>query len=372
MRSRSATLSTETLHGAVLAQGDPADLSVPLLALLRSRSDTGLVITAPNSVAVARAQQGLPGRVVVDPGWWRKHTATVAEPMHPALSGDGLFDTPIDAFVSDWHAAGADVTLLPSGFVPMDRWDVLSAVRDASRSCRPDALPHFALDASMLTADRVEGIAETLVALERQVAVSFAAPRQPLAPGNRMAALRSLVTLLPGVVVLATEPLVALDVAARGATAGVGMRSSLRHPRRPQDSGGGPLAQGWLPGLFLSELLEFRSPSTYADWYINSPSPRCHTCSRQLDLFSNSHADKASILLHNVHAWLDWTTEMRRRQGLGRRQGLLVQDRLDALDRHVLLHRRAPRHGADPLLRSLARLDDPQHRIVLSSGAFSA
>jgi hypothetical protein len=66
-----------------------------------------------------------------------------------------------------------------------------------------------------------------------------------------------------------------------------------------------------VPGLFLRELWETRSPSVYADWFANRRAPTCAACGgRSLDRFSSHPLDKQQVLRHNVHAWLDVLDEI--------------------------------------------------------------
>jgi hypothetical protein len=361
------------LRGRVLAHGEPVDATVALLNQLAGRAGTGLVLTGPDAPAVRRAHATIQGPVVVDSGYWRKHEATTTQPMSPAVAQGGLFATSLDTFAQSWHAQGADVTLQPSGMIGVDRWDVFAAVRTAaSQVLRPDVLRFFPLDAAMLDNGRAARLARELLVTAGPAALLFADADQAMAREGRAANLRWLLAEVPELAVLATEPLMALDVAAHEGAASIGIRSGLRRPERPQDRGKKrPMAAGWLPGLFLRDLLELRSPNTYADWYITQPSPTCGTCGRPLDLFSTTTADKERILLHTLHTWLDLADDMRRRNGPARQQAFLANERLLALDRHVQLHPFAPKHEVDVLLRRLAELDDPQHRRVRADGSFA-
>src|SRR5690606_11757631 len=98
------------------------------------------------------------------------------------------------------------------------------------------------------------------------------------------------------------EPLIASDAAAHGAEIiSVGVAGGLRVPSMP--SGGGPrFSRDFLPGLFLRDLLELRSPSVFADWYAGQVTPYCERCGRHLTVFnSRSRSDLQAITRHNLH-----------------------------------------------------------------------
>jgi hypothetical protein len=229
-----------------------------------------------------------------------------------------------------------------------------------------------ATDAAMLTTGRLQRLVELVDEQRggRPLAFAFAARATPLASVDRMAGLRMLLRAFPGSLVLATEALAGTDVIAYNGSAAIGLTSSLRRPSRPFDGGGGPLATGWIPGMFLQELWETRSPAVYEDWYGNRQAPTCIACGgRAADSFTDHPADKDAVLLHNVHAWLDVLTEMFGRDGDGRRSWLAA-DRLRGLEAHVDLPAARSSVQADKLLRALCELDDPEGRRTTATGAW--
>lgn len=350
---------------------EPNDLHPQALAMLAGARRAGVVLAGPTPAALAQARAA--GVVAADAGYWQRHRATPQQPLSPAIDPTGLFPTTLDDFAAQMTANGADLVLAPSGLIEADDWPAVAAVaRACSQTARADVVPLFALDAAMIEPHRVARLAAVLRACATSPAIVLADKSQPLARPGRVNGLRQLVGAVPGLAVLATDSLVALDVAARGGAAAIGYRQSLRQPRRPQDRGkGGPMSAGRLPGLFLRELLEHRNPNIYADWHINRPSPRCGTCGRPLDVFSTSAQDKARILQHNVHAWQQMLSDMQRRNGLLRQQQFLVAARLAALQRHVSLHPNLTNHCVDAVLRQQAQDDDPMRCQVRTSGAFA-
>jgi hypothetical protein len=125
---------------------------------------------------------------------------------------------------------------------------------------------------------------------------------------------------------------------------------------------------GYLPGLFLEELLELRSPMIYADWYANSRSPYCATCARPLDVFGPTSTDKAVIIGHNLHQTTTHIASLVA-QAPEARAAWLREVRLEAHARHMRLNLL----GDMVLNRGLHKfleLDDPQMRSMSRAGAW--
>ncbi|MGQ0774233.1 MAG: hypothetical protein ACT4NY_07440 [Pseudonocardiales bacterium] len=219
-----------------------------------------------------------------------------------------------DSLASSLLGTGADAVLTPSRFVPLGDWAALHAVLRAGEETElPEVVTLIATDAAMLDSTYRQTFVELLVT-NRPVAFAFAGTNPPFESPGRVAGLRYLMSKRPGCLLICTEPTVATDAYAHGASgAALGITGGVRKPRRPGDPGGGN-AKGFLPGLFLRDLWEHRSPDIYADWFANSPSPTCPACNgRALDVFDNTDADKRIVLRHNVHTWLMVFDELRGR-----------------------------------------------------------
>lgn len=349
---------------------DVADLTTVLVGPARERPGLGLVVHRASVPAVRKARCCTSGLLVVDPGVWSSWYATAEDPF-PGQTQDTLLQPSLDELAGPYWAGGADIVLTPSGCVREGDWETLNAVIAAGgKTDREDVLTLVAVDAAMLDAPNENRFGAELVRAGRPVALVLAGHRQPYAHAGRLRALRRLQGDVPGLLVLATEPLVALDLAAMGATTAVGYRQGLRAPGLPDDRGG-PLAAGYLPGLLLSRLWSVRSPNVYADWFAGTVSPDCVSCARPLDVFGTSKAEKDLILAHNVHELAGVSDELMRRDGTARMRAYLADSVVAALARHAELHPTAPGHEADPVLRRLGELNDPIGRRVLASGAFS-
>jgi len=332
-------------------------------------TNTALMVSSTDAVrevASIRAA-GCPA-VVVDTRHWHAATATEAAPteLHDGLP---LYD------LDEWATAALDAShataiLTPSRFVPLGQRQVLQAVLAATAEATvPNLVTLVATDAAALDsrhlADFLDDLANTPA---RQLAFIFADKRTPLASYDRLRGLRTLLQRFPGSWIIGVDILTATDAIAHGAGwVAVGASSARRWPRRPGDTGGQPLAKGFLPGLFLRPVLDTRSPDVYADWYANSPSPFCDQCNRPLDLFEATDFDKPNIIRHNLHAARDLAAEITA-QPADQRPGWLNQQRVEAFLRHASLSSQAAPVEADRTLRALCELDDPEMRETSPAG----
>jgi hypothetical protein len=348
------------------------DVDAELLEVLQPEPATGVIISGLGDADIRRARLTYGGLLGHDAALWRRAQATVTDPL-PGLGAAEdltLFPVDLDDYARPIVKAEADVVFTPSGFVPAGAWSTLQALLAAGRrTTLPEVRTLVPTDVQMLDSPHRGRFAEELAAADRPLALVFAARSQPFGAPGRVASLRAIVAALPDLAVLATEYLVAADVMARGATASVGFDKALRCPSRPEAPGGGGIAKGWLPGYFLRELWESRSPSVYADWYAASATvPYCKACGRDVEDFEASTEDRLFIRRHNVHALVELLAGLRYAADP---QSVLRSERMTALQRHVDLHQFTDHHQTDPVLRRLAELDDPRGRTVLPSGAWS-
>jgi hypothetical protein len=343
--------------GRLLAYADCDN--APLVATLTSAHEaSGIVVRGTHAAAVIRALPDVYRRqpIVVDLGAWTTETATPRDPFH-LPSADGLFPVTLDSLAAGIVRDGVDALLTPSRFVEAGDWRSLRAVlKGAAATARDDLVTHVACHAAMLSGHHRATFLRNLDehAADRPLAFTFAGS---VGAHDRVRGLRELLAMYPGSLLVGTDALAGCDAAARGGWAAIGVTGSLRRPTPPGKRGGG-FANGYVPGLFLRALWESRSPTTYADWYANSPSPRCALCGgRELDGFTNDAADKQAVLVHNVHAWLQVLDEIRSRSSLDA-QAWLDADRRRALEEHLVLRPEASALEADRLLRALCEVDD--------------
>jgi hypothetical protein len=255
-------------------------------------------------------------------------------------------------------AARATAMLTPSLFVPLGEPAALREVARATTEIDSEQLvPHIPTDAAQLEEAHLPQFLRTLESVgDRRLAFTFAGRDKPLQKQTRLAGLRQLLAARPGSWILGVDALVGTDAVAHGAGwAGVGASSSRRWPDRPGENRFPLRSTDGLPGLFVRDLLEFRSPGTYADWYADSPSPFCRTCNRQLDRFDATDTERQAIVKHNLHAIRDFALELVA-EPLADRQAWLARQRAEALHRHQQLTREAA-STADRTLQNLCSLD---------------
>lgn len=307
-------------------------------------------------------------RTFVDTRYWSSNLAT---PQEPTEISSMLVDL-------DWwaqsvvQASGGRWVLAPTGFVPLGDNAALAAVlNETAYTSHPALVTLVATDAETLSTRYLPSFLDVLQQTpSRQIAFVFADKVKPLANYQRLKGLRTLLSRFPGSLILGLDVPAGTDAIAHGAGwVGIGASSSRRWPCRPGDSGGGPPAAGYLPGFFLRELLEMRSPLIYTDWYANSRSPSCRTCGRSLESYRPTTPDKALIIAHNMHAIHDFTLELTA-VPISKQPEWLNQERVKALMRHVQLTSAEALVDADLALRRLCELDDPQMRETTRTGAW--
>ncbi|MPZ93889.1 MAG: hypothetical protein GEU96_03025 [Propionibacteriales bacterium] len=305
-------------------------------------------------------------RVRADPGAWRHGHATADQPLAEV---DNLFG------IAGWYEQNFPVGgpvdgYTPSKFLRASDRPARQALLEQTAGLPPNIITRLAIEAAVLEAARRDDFLDDLsVHQGRKFSFIFADKKDPIAEYQRIEGLRQVLGEHPGSEVDHVDPLIAADALASGASwAGVGASSARRMPSRPGDKGGGRNSVGYLPGLFLEELLEVRSPMIYADWYANSRSPHCVTCARPLDVFDTTPADKAVIIGHNLH---QTTAHIARlvAHAPEARAAYLREVRLEAHTRHMQLNPL----GDMVLNRGLHKfleLDDPQMRSMSRAGAW--
>jgi hypothetical protein len=269
------------LVGTLLAYGsqDSFSVAVPDTSV---HPRAGLVLAGADVVpTIRRLHAGKYSRpLAFDIKLWADQVATVDSPMAPP-EADSLFAMSLDDWAAAILAVGATAVFTPSKFVQLADWPALKAVVQAGNEASVlELITLIATDAAMLDEAYRGSFLEMAAQSTRPTAFLFAAGNTPLANWGRAKGLRELFLAMPGCLLLGTEVLAATDALAHGAgAAAIGVTGSLRRPRRPGDpGGGGNNAVAGVPGLFLRDLWEQRSPGIYADWYANSRSPVCAKC----------------------------------------------------------------------------------------------
>lgn len=331
-----------------------------------------LLVSSADAVKTARdIRRTSDVSIILDVFGWR--SAWASPDMPTALhEGFGLaVQTPGEWAQGVLRMSGANAVLVPAYMVKAGDQASLSSLLETTATCAtPELIDFVPTEAQALSRRHIAAFVDVLKRYPgRQRAFLFADRQEPLAKFDRIEGLRRLLAAFPDSLIVGVDALVGIDALAHGASwVGVGASSSRRWPKRPGDSGGGPLADGYLPGTWLRELLEMRSPSFYADWYANAPSPTCRRCDGPLDLFEPTWADKTAIIEHNLHGIRDFGQDMLEQPPVSRIEWL-KRTRLRALQAHAELHAVMKKVEADRLLRRMCEVDDePNYRQTTPDG----
>lgn len=326
-----------------------------------------LVISSGKAVTLSKAIAATGATTVVDTRGWHAEHATVDVPTD---LDDGLPLYTLDEWgQAALSSSGAAAVLTPSRFLGTDRAARQSLLRATENSTVDGLVTFLPLDAAVLVGESLAELIEDLRATnKRQFAFVFAGPKRPLENYRRLVGLRRLLAEFSGSWVFGVDALVGTDCLAHGAgLAAVGSSSGRRWPHRPSDAGGGSNAAGYLPGLFLVDIFEFRSPMIYADWYANAPSPMCRSCHRTLDLFEPTGPDKEAIIAHNLHQISDLAADLLAHDSADQADWL-NRFRVQCFETHQQLNGTGAEVVADPTLLHLCSMDDPQMRTALKTG----
>ena len=360
----------------VAAQGS---LAGELEAAVNYASDNrvGVIVAAANAAdTVAALTRTHPSvSLTVDTVTWRRNWATTETPslFHPDERTGAMFGLNR----RDWadevrRRARTDRLYHPGYTVPAGHRDVLdAAIVDTLASGQLGLDPVLALDAAALSTRHLETTREVFSRYSGQkLILRLNATRAlGLAKFDRIEGLRQVLQLMPGLDLTGVDIITALDALAHGAGhVAIGASSSHRFPRNPDGVGSGSgNANGYKPGTWNRELMATHSPDHYADWYVQAPSPICTPCDRPLDVFDATPSDKSAAIAHNLHGSHDHIAELLA-QPAEQRVTWLAFERLAAFQRHQALVSSATRVSADPMLRALVSVDDPQQRSTTPDG----
>lgn len=335
-----------------------------------ARSGQTLVVSSRKATAEAQvlieAHPGLD--VTLDSRAW---TTARATPDFPTAISDTLLD--LDAWTDvTLEASGAQRLLAPGLFVALDDHASLrEQLRLFAAADHPGLVPFVATDAEVLRAKHLPDFIGVLQAssLDR-FAFLFAYKKHPLAHYDRLHGLRQLLAAFPGCTLVGADVPAGTDAIVHGASwVGIGASSSRRMERRPGDGGGGAFSADYLPGAWMRELMEMRSPSIYADWYANSVTPTCPRCRRPLESYQPTPQDKTLLIAHNLHGITDFAAEIFA-VAESERAGWLDNERVEAFLRHGRLTPAGAKINADETLRRLCELDDPHYRMTSPAGVW--
>lgn len=370
--SNPAASRVQALPAGVVPYGDAA--SLPTVATFAERHGIPIIVRDPGASGLLRGLvgQGHHAPLIVDVGAWRNSSGA---PKSPTILRDplALFSIDIDEWGSGFLAeTRATAALAPARFVRPADWATLSElVDDLTKITIPGVIPFIPTGAEMLDSQNLSQFKGALSSLvSSPIALLFTGGREALARLERLRGLRDVLTRHDGAWLIGVDPLVAADSIVHGAAiSAVGTRSGLRWPGRPGEPHRGFDARDFVPGLFNRPLMSHRSPSIYADWYIDDVAPICPICRRSVDQYTSSEADKVAVVEHNLHAVREFTDELLNQPGTDRKSWLRGQ-REDAFMAHRALNPNSTRVEADRTLRALCEIDDPSSRTTTPVGTW--
>ncbi|ODU22196.1 MAG: hypothetical protein ABS80_17185 [Pseudonocardia sp. SCN 72-51] len=353
---------------------------LPVALRAAARSHIAVIIRDQADPQQIRRALGKQRRVTViaDPGRWRHGTARPDQPLQlpdrgltdtaPGGAAEGAVVSPGSVDLGTWAqnyraGAGVDAVFTPSRFVEAGDWDALRALRNTfAESLTPDdrVVGLIATNASMLDSGTLATFLKELEPLGHlRLGFVFAGPREALAHRSRVTGLRSVLTEHRGAWLLGVDALIASDALCAGAgMVGIGIRSGMRWPAAPDRGENTPFARQGIPGRLHRDLLTYRSPVTYADWYFDSVPSACGVCGRPPDRYTPTPEGNNEIHEHNVHAAAALCEDLLQVDA-DKRADWLNNERLEAADHYRDLDRSQARVDIDPTLVALIRRDNP-------------
>lgn len=354
---------------------------LPVALTAAARSNIAVIIRDRSEATRIRESLGPRRRttVVVDPGYWRHRQGTARQPLELPL--DGLFSgegrrrrVELARWAREYlQSSGADALFTPSRFVDGGDWATLRALRRQlliGLSAADRIIGLIPTHARMLDPSMVSQFCTELEPLaDLPLGFVFAGGREALARNNRVSGLQKLLGEFRGAWLLGVDALIATDALGAGAAmVGIGIRSGMRWPAAPGRTSNAGFARGGVPGRFHRDLLTYRSPLTYGDWYLDSVPSSCRICGKQPYEYVPRPEAYHQIHEHNVHAATSWCAELLDVDGASRLDWL-NRERVEAADRyHELSHSRAD-VIIDPTLVALVRRDNPGWRAPIASAS---
>lgn len=334
---------------------------------LRVAADSGIAVIMRDQSQAPQIRQVLGvhrhAAVMVDPGRWRHEIGTRKRPLD--LPGMGLTTMDLATWTTTYRSAtSADAVFTPSLFVPAGDWDTLRALCNelgAGLTADHTTVGLIATDAAVLDPASITQFLNELQPLRHlRLGFVFGGRREALAKSGRLTSLRALLEQHRGSWLLGVDGLIASDaLAANAGLVGVGIRSGMRWPASPGNPSNTPRAVGFVPGRFHRDLLTYRSPVVFADWYIDSVPSACAVCGRPPTRYTPSEEGHNEISAHNVHAVASLCGDVLS-LAEDQRHEWLSAERIEAADSYRDLQGSESAVQIDPTLAALIRRDQPR------------
>lgn len=270
---------------------------------------SGLVVTGLNALAHIRALRAAhPTMVLIAESAAHESYATEDAPfIIPAEDGQ-LFAPSMEEIVDGQRDAGADVVLLPAGYIVTGAEDIVRAVIEGAKEIDGnDIVVPLYLDEGWLKAEHVKFLRAATARSAHPVALAFGSQKNPLAGEKRLLAYRDLFAPDKAVRIAWRTDFAGIDAMTGGAHAAVmGVLPSQRRVTPPTEKGKARNPRDSSPYIIIPDALHFKKAGAMrTELFAGEPAPMCFcfVCDgRVIDRFTKDHAVDAA--LHNL-AMLD-------------------------------------------------------------------
>lgn len=299
---------------------------------------SGLVVTGLNALAHIRSLRAAhPTMVLIAESAAYESYATEEEPfIIPAEDGQ-LFPPSLEDVVIGQRDAGADIVLLPAGYIMPGAEEIVRAVIEQAKEIAGDdiVVPLY-LDEGWLKAENVKFLRAVTARSKHPVALAFGSRKNPLAGEKRLLVYRDLFASDNAVRIAWRTDFAGIDAMTRGAHAAVmGVLPAQRRLTPPTEKGKARNPRDSSPYIIIPDALHFKKAGAMRiELFAGEPAPNCFciVCDGgAIDRFTKDHAVEAA--LHNL-AMLDrLLSDVLGVEGIDRRMAWK-----DALKMSLLVH----------------------------------
>lgn len=270
---------------------------------------SGLVVTGVNALAHIRSLRAAhPSMVLIAESSAHESYATVDAPfIIPA--GDGqLFAPSLEEIIVGQRDAGADVVLLPAGYIETGAEDIVRAVIEGANDIvGHDIVVPLYLDEGWLKAEHVKFLRAATARSAHPVALAFGSRKNPLSSEKRLLVYRDLFAPDGKVRIAWRTDFAGIDAMTVGAHAAVlGVLPSQRRLTPPAEKGKARNPRDSSPYIIIPDALHFKKAGAMRiELFAGEPAPMCFCVVCEggaIDRFTKDHAVEAA--LHNL-AMLD-------------------------------------------------------------------
>lgn len=363
MANPNATRNTRTARGILAGRLLTVANQYAFPAAAAGLGRTGIIITgAVGLTKLSHLRQAHPDAVLIaEPHTLSTCTSTATEPFVLSALG-ALFDDSLEDVLQRQRDAGADIALLPTGYVPVADNDTLrEIVRRANLIERDDTALALSLDANWLRAENINFLIAVLRTSVLPILVGFAHKQSPLGTQWALRGYRQLFTAVPGLFAHRTD-IAGFDAYAHGASgASIGSAPSLRRFTPPDQKAWSSNPSDPTPHVLVRSMLRYvRGSVLQTSYFQATPAPYCScvVCGgRPIDRFiTDSDKDKRDAALHSATV----LTELWERVDSADRQSWWRNARRETVASNTALAAQIGRPVKDDYLSSWEKFDSRQ------------